>query len=99
MLHAVYTRGRHKMISTISATQKFNAIHSIIRIDATELYVYRLRNNKDLETFIDEVSAVADKKTLLEIYNLATYCKLTAKNKDDMLYIRFDRRIVISNED
>ena len=106
LLHALYTRGRHNMISTITATQKFSAIHPIIRINATELYVYRLRNYKDLETFIDEVSAVADKKTLLDIYNLATsephsflYCKLTAKNKDDMFFVRFDKRIVISNED
>jgi hypothetical protein len=30
--------------------------------------VYSLRNYKDLETFIDEVSAVADKKTLMQIY-------------------------------
>ena len=94
------------MISPITATQKFSAIHPIIRINATELYVYRLRNYKDLETFIDEVSAVADKKTLLDIYNLATsephsflYCKLTAKNKDDMFFVRFDKRIVVENGD
>ncbi|MFM7052862.1 MAG: hypothetical protein ACKOYN_12150, partial [Planctomycetota bacterium] len=47
---------------TITATQKFNALHPIIRVNATELFVYRLRNMKDLETFIDEVSAVVDKK-------------------------------------
>ena len=50
------------MISTITATQKFSAIHPIIRVSATELYVYRLRNHKDLETFTEEVSAAADKK-------------------------------------
>ena len=50
------------MISTIAATQKFNAIHLIIRANATELCVYRLRNLQDLDTFIDEVSAVLDKK-------------------------------------
>jgi hypothetical protein len=72
MLHSLYVRGRHNMISTITATQKINAIHPIIRVNATELYVYRLRNNRDLETFIDEVSAVLDKKTLLELYNIAT---------------------------
>ena len=65
MLHALYTRGRHNSISTITATQKFSSIAPIIRVNATELYVHRLRNYKDLETFIDEVSAVADKKTLL----------------------------------
>jgi hypothetical protein len=72
ILHALYTRGRHNSISTITATQKFSAIAPIIRVNATELYVYRLRNYKDLETFIDEVSAVADKKTLMQIYHLAT---------------------------
>ena len=50
MLHSLYVRGRHNMISTITATQKFNAIHPIIRVNATELYVYRLRNMKDLDT-------------------------------------------------
>jgi len=102
LLHALYTRGRHNMISTITATQKFNAIHPIIRVNATELYVYRLRNYKDLETFIEEVSAVYDKKTLLELYKAATdepfsflYVKLTAKNKDEMFFKRFDHKLVI----
>ena len=52
----------------ITATPKFSSIGPIIRVNASGLYVYRLRNYKDLETFIDEVSAVADKKTLLHIY-------------------------------
>ena len=52
------------MISTITATQKFSSIHPLIRVNATELYIYRLRNHKDLETFIDEVSAVSDKKNI-----------------------------------
>ena len=67
MLHSLYVRGRHNMINTITATQKFNAIHPITRVNATELYVYRLRNMNDLDTFIDEVSAVFDKTTLLEL--------------------------------
>jgi len=44
----------------------------LIRKNATELYIYRLRNYRDLETFIEEVSASYDKKTLLELYNTAT---------------------------
>ena len=72
ILHALYTRGRHNMISTITATQTCSARHPMIRVNATELYVYRLRNYKDLETFVEEVSAVADKKTLLELYHMAT---------------------------
>ena len=81
------------MISTITATQKFSAIHPIIRTSTTELYVYRLRDYKDLETCIDEVSAVADEKSLVEIYHTVTdepysfiYVKLTAKTKNDVLH-------------
>ena len=102
LLHSLFTRGRHNSISTIVATQKFTAIHPIIRVNATSLFVYRLRNYRDLETFIEEVSAITDKKTLMDIYNLATsepysflYVRLTAKDKNDMFYIRFDKRIII----
>ena len=99
ILHALYTRGRHNSISTITATQKSSAIAPIIRVNATELYVYRLRNYKDLETFIDEVSAVTDKKTLMQIYTLATsepysflYVNLRAKKVSEMFFIRFDKK-------
>ena len=102
LLHALYTRGRHNMISTITATQKFSAIHPITRVSATELYVYRLRNYKDLETFIEEVSAVYDKKSLMALYNAATeepfsflYVKLTSKTKDEMFFIRFDHKLTV----
>ena len=74
--------------------QKFSARHPIIRTNATELYVYRLRNYKDLETFIEELSALYDKKTLLKLYEHATqapysflYVKLTAKTKEDMFFM------------
>ena len=62
VLNTLYVRGRHNMISVITASQKFTALSPLIRVNATESYIYRLRNYKDLETFIDEISAVADKK-------------------------------------
>ena len=52
------------MMSTIVATQKFVAIHPNIRTNATELYVYRLRNQKDSDAILEELSALYDKKTL-----------------------------------
>ena len=104
LLHGLYTRGRHHMISTITSTQQFNAIHPIIRVNATELYVYRLRSTKDLDTFIEEVSAVLDKKTLLQIYNMATsephsflYVKITATNKNNMFYMNLNKKILIED--
>lgn len=100
ILHSLYTRGRHSMISTITATQKFNAIHPIIRVNATELYVYRLRNNKDLETFIEEISGMIPKKTLLDIYQRCTaepysflYVKLTAKDIHEMFFCNMTQKV------
>ncbi len=65
LLHSLYTRGRHNSISTIVSTQKLAAIHPTIRVNATSLIVYRLRNNKELESFLEEVSGPTGKKELL----------------------------------
>lgn len=40
LLHSLFTRGRHSSISTIVATQEFNALHPIIRVNASSLYVF-----------------------------------------------------------
>ena len=102
LLHSLFTRGRHTMISTIVSTQKFNAIHPIIRTNATELYVYRLRNQKDLDAFLEELSALYDKKTLLKLYQHATeqpfsflYVKLSAHNRADMFYMNLSKKLSV----
>ena len=102
LLHALFTRGRHSFISTIVSTQKYRAISNIIRVNATNLYVFRLRNGGDLEALIDELSALTDKKSLLQLYNLATsepysilFIKLNAKRLNDMFYIRYEKRLEI----
>ena len=99
-MHNIYTRGRHNSISCITSSQKFNALAPIIRVNATELFLYRLRNYKDIEMYLEEVSALAPKPVLLEIYNLAThdpysflYVNLRAESRQQMFYIRFDKRI------
>ena len=102
LLHSLYTRGRHLMISTITSTQVFNALSPIIRKNITQLYVYKLRNYKDLEAVLEELSALADKKVLLEMYQMAThepysfwYINLIAKKLSEMFYIRFNQRMLI----
>ena len=85
------------MISTITATQRFNALHPAIRVNATELFVDRLRNMQDLDTCI-EVSAVVGKNTLMELYRTATivpyrflYIQLIATDKDELFSQTFDK--------
>ena len=70
LLHQLYIRGRHYMISTITSTQVYKQISPMVRESMT-LFVYRLRNYNDLEPSVEELSAIYDKKTLLHIYHEA----------------------------
>lgn len=103
LLHSLFTRGRHSQISTIVATQKFNALSPIIRVNASDLYVFRLRNYSDLQAFLDEVSAIAPKDVILEMYKIATdepfsflTVKLTSKDKNKIFMVRFDKQLTFN---
>ena len=63
LLHQLYIRGRHQCISTTTSTQVYTAISPHVRKRLTHLFVFRLRNAADLEAWIEELSAVYDKKT------------------------------------
>jgi hypothetical protein len=83
LLHQLYIRGRHDNISVITATQLFKARATVVRKNITGLYVFRLRNASDLDAVMDEVSALANKKTLLNMYDLAT------KEPHSFMFINF----------
>ncbi len=102
LLHALYTRGRHAFLSTITATQVLVALSPVIRKNATEMYVYKLRNYRDLESLIEELSALAPKKVLMQMYNAATeepysfwYINLMSKNVNKMFFIRFEKQMTV----
>ena len=62
MLHALYTKGRHANISTITSVQMYKSLAPIIRKNATAMFIFRLRNYGDMEAILDELSALADKQ-------------------------------------
>ena len=105
LLNMLFVRGRHQLISTIVSTQKINALATLVRVNATEIYIFRLRNVRDIDTLLEEFSALlTDKKIFLSIYKLATeqpysflYIKLTAKTINDMFFIKFDKKIIIND--
>ena len=72
LLHQLYIRGRHPCISTITSTQVYKVISPVVRKNLTHLFVSRLANANDLEAWIEELSAVYDKKTLHQLYSIAT---------------------------
>ena len=61
-----------------------------------------MRNAKELTAIIEELDALVDRKTLMEMYNIATaekhgflYVNML-NEKDEMLYKGFDQRFVLS---
>jgi hypothetical protein len=104
-LNSCFTRGRHSQISTILSTQKYNAVSTIIRTNMDSMYLFRLRNANDLQAVIDELSALLDKKLLLEVYMKATeerfsflFIRLTSPTINDMCYVKFQSKIMINDE-
>jgi len=64
--------------------------------------VWKMLNQKEIEAVMEELSALADRRTLYRMYNMAIedddysfwYVLLTAK-KDEMFHIRFDKLMTI----
>ena len=101
MLNTLFVRGRHAFISTLVSTQKLRLLSSTICVNAQFLLVWRLRNRLELQSLLEELSAVHPIKTLQEMYELATsepysfwYILLTARSKSEMFFLRFEQRIV-----
>ena len=97
-LHLLFTRGRHLGISTIVSVQKYRSGSTppIIRTQTTDEIVFKLRNAKDLESWIEESSALADRDIIFEIYKRAIskpygflWLKKTAKDPNDIFHIGF----------
>ena len=104
-LNSCFTRGRHSQISTILSTQKYTAISTIARTNMDSMYLFRLRNANDLQAVVDELSALLDKKVLLEVYHKATekrfsflFIRLTSPTINDMFMVNFSSKIMISDE-
>ena len=100
-LNRLLVRGRHLAISTLILTQKMRACGNLLRINLQALVIFRLRNRLELDSIIEELSAVYDKKTLMEMYKMATaepysfmYVNLSASRVEDMFWYKFISRMV-----
>ena len=103
IFHGLYTKSRHFGLSVITASQKLNALATIVRVNTSSLYIFKLKNIREVETFIEEQSALVDKKTLYEIYNLAVndqpysflFVKLRESDINKTFMIRLEKAIYI----
>ena len=71
LLNSLYIRGRHNQISTITSVQKLRRLSTIVRVNTIDISIYSLRNYKEIESLLEELSALYPEKTILDIYNLA----------------------------
>ena len=62
LLHELFTRGRHAAISSICSVQRYRVLSPIIRVNATALIIFRLRNVKELDALTEENSALISQK-------------------------------------
>ena len=74
---------------------------SLLRVNAQALIVFRLRNRLELDAIIEELSAVYDRKTLMEMYQIATdepysfwYINLAASRVDGMFWKKIEQRMI-----
>ena len=107
ILHGLFTRGRHDAISCICSLQKYKTIANIIRVNASSLYIFRLKNISELMSFIEENSAIVDKEQLLNMYHKAVddkpysffYVNMNSKDVNNMFYVRFEKAFKIKKKD
>ena len=104
ILHGLYTKSRHFGLSVITSSQKLNALAPIVRLNTSSLYIFKLKNQAELDTFIQEQSALIDKKTMLEIYRTAVdaqpysflFVKLRESDINKIFMVRLEKEIHIN---
>ncbi|MDA8582769.1 hypothetical protein N9L68_01020 [bacterium] len=106
LLNSMFIKIRHQNQSIWVASQRPSLVSSTIRTQMSALFIFKQRNVKDLITFLDEFSAMVDKKTLMELYKTATeqkynflYINHLAGDADHMFYWNLDKRFTVSDMD
>ena len=91
------------MISTITLPQVYKQVSPTVRKNITISFIHRLRNYGDLESIIEEMPAIYDKKTLPQMYHEAIsgpypflHINLTMKDKRKMFMHSFTKYLTPS---
>ena len=111
LLNSLYVRGRHNSISVVTSVQKVSTVPPIIRVNATHLFFFKVRNFKEIEILQDELSAVVrrnnlheSKQMIYKLYEVATaepynflYINLLQKDPQKMFMINFNKYLQIED--
>jgi hypothetical protein len=100
-LHELYTKGRHYGLSVLSSVQKYRVLAPIIRVNATDLFIFRLRSLAEQQAIVEENSAAYGKDATERILERATeepysflWLNLRATRKEDLFWLKFTARLI-----
>ncbi len=108
ILTTLFIRGRHFGSSCWLMSQALTCISPVARKNFRFMLVWRLRNKKELlDGLLYELSALFPLPVLYEMYETAIndedhsfwYINLVAKKKEDMMFIRFEHKMVVDTND
>ena len=103
LLSRLFFRGRHLSMRTLVSTQRLKSIAAAIRANLQFLMVWRLRSYTELESLLEELSAIHDKKTLLALYEQAVsqpygfWLVVLTERPERMFWSGFRHRQVVDN--
>ena len=82
-------------------SQCYRALSTVVRSQACYLLCFRMRNRKELDALLDELSGVYPRRVLEQFYEEATaekhsflYINLLADRREDMFYKNFEYRLL-----
>ena len=105
LLSRLYFRGRHLGISTLVSSQRLKSIASAIRANLQFLMVWRLRSRSELDSLLEELSAVHPPNVLMSMYKEATdkpfgfWMIILTNHPRDMFWSSMARRQVVAGEE
>ena len=68
LIDVIYSRGRHLGISVITSLQSVRKVSTVVRQNSEHILTWRLRSASDLDSLLEENSAIVDLDTLQEMY-------------------------------
>jgi hypothetical protein len=102
----LFTKGGHYGVSTWVSSRKLRSIATTARVNFRFACIWRLRNQKEIDSLLEELSALHPVKTLRAMYEQALeesfsfwYINFIAKKKSEMFHVRFDYHQVLGEEE
>ena len=102
-IQELFVRMRHAMVSCFVSVQKFRVLSPLIRVNATDLIIFRIRSLQDLDAIAEETSALTHgKRSFYTLYQEATkdpfsflYIRLVSPDLTHMFWVRFEKQLAL----